>query len=359
MRREVRKPEKIEVRAVTVQPRPPSKTSRFLANERAVMAICMAILIVLGTMLIWPESTDESVYEGEVWGNFRAEGNITGRQVEEEGHVFIQSHPTLDSEGIHVVVSNVTDVHIRTFGSAMNVDKNDTLLNGTIDIFVEDGFLEGIWWDVDLGCTYSDLNGSYSGSPNYYRPEISVSSVNGTATIVHRPDANFDIYVSGGMCVMDGDVYFGNMNLELMGNETASVNITAQGNLRVGTGFHSYINGTLTIWNFKRYKDLWSDELDSIFFAGEDIEVVYGAGSYSEEELVLPFVPWTIEIIIGPDTRVQTSEDRSTGLVLIYLMILVLLSFFLSFIIASLVRKRFTAPETTASASEEWSEIIE
>ena len=357
MRREVRKPEKIEVRVVTVQQRPPSRPSRFLANERAVMAICMAILIVIGTMIIWPESTDESVYEGEVWGNFWAEGHMTGSQVEEDGNVFIQSYHSLDSDGIHVVVSNLTGVHIRTMRTAVNVDKDVTLLNGTLDILIDDGYLEGIGWDVDLECNFSDLNGSIPSTSIQYRPRMSASSVNGTATIPDHPDKNYEIFISQGICIIDDHAYSGAIILELLGNETASVDLTARGNLRVGTGFHPHINGTLTIWNFKRNKGLWSDDLDSIFFEGEDIEVVFGAGADWVDGAVMTFVPWTMEVTIGSHTNVRTSEDRSPGLVVIYLMILVLLSFFLSFIVASLVRKRFTAPET--AASEEWSEIVE
>jgi hypothetical protein len=325
MRREVRKPEKIPVRAVTVQHRPPSRASRLLANERAVMAITMVVLVVLGTVLIWPESTDELVYEGEVWGDFRAEGNLTGRQVEEDGEVFIHANPTLGSEGVRAVVSNLTGVHLRTLGTPRNVDMDVPLPNGTFEVLVTDGSLEGAGWDMDLRCVYSDLNGSFPGTTVQYRPDMSVSSVNGTASI--RPGSAFALYVSSGICTIDGTVHIGVIQIDLLQNETAEVNITGRGSIRVGTGFHPHINGTLTIWDFKRYKGWWSDDLDSIFFEGPDIEVAFGEGADWEEGVTLPYSPWTMEVTIQHGTIVRTSEDLSTAQLAIYLMVLVLLSF--------------------------------
>ncbi len=198
-------------------------------------------------------------------------------------------------------------------------------MNETVQIVANNGGFSGQFWDLDFHCVYREFNGTFEGDEYEYYPKDTASWVEGRSLLRHNESRDWDLHLRDCRVIVDEIEYQVGFegHLIIPEGETAVVTVQGSGNLRVDSGFHPHINGTLTIENFLRVDGLWSDEYERIRFDGNDIRVrttqesryTSGGGPFSS------FDQWGIEISVHQGTNVEITEPGKLPLWTVYIML--------------------------------------
>jgi hypothetical protein len=168
--------------------------------------------------------------------------------------------------------------------------------------------------DVDVHCTYIEFNGTFEDDTTPYYPMNRVSSIVGTAVVVHNDSLEEDFWLSSCPVVIDG-IQYGAHLLDIPDGQEANVSSHGSGHMRVGDSLYPHIDGTLEVDRFVNLEDRGSDTYQTIRFRGDDIEVrtidtsAYGTGG--------PFAfydPWVIEVTVPRDATVEIEEPLKVPL---------------------------------------------
>jgi hypothetical protein len=310
----------------------PSKLSSLKYNYRFHAGWIGVLALVLTIPVTWPEPIEGLVYEGEVWGDVRAEGYIWGEHVAEHDHVYVSQILPGDGERLHATVTNVSSVRLLDPPHGNRIDSTVVCENGTFEIIAEEdpryrSSIMGQWWDVDFDCVYAEFNGTFEGTHDEYWPIENVSWVEGSANIRHDPKASYDISIDDCIVIIDGIEYVNASWLFIPEGETATITIGGSHNMRVGSGLFPHINGTLEVDEFNHLDGFWTDKYQTIKFGGDDIEVRTTQASVWFEHWGESYDPWIIEVTASSGTEIEISETSKIPIAISVILVILLLVF--------------------------------
>lgn len=302
-------------------PRPQGRVRRSIIpkdpRRRRIIALVFVYIIMLSLIPItWPEPTAPRTYEGEVWGDLRANGRIWGEMHEAQGWVGVW-HWTTDGGGgsLRVDVTNVSRVRLVDRHDGEDVWVNCT--NGTFEINADESNFYSQWSDIDLHYTYMEYNCTFGSDTSDYNLLSRLSSIDGTALVTHNESLDEDFSVNGCSVTIDGSEYEGAHSLLIPDGEEGIVSIHGSGHMRTyDDAFPPHIDGTLEVDRFVDHKGLRSDTFQAILFRGEDIglrtinPIDYNGdgGWFGSSD------PWEIEVTVPKDATVEIHESLKTPL---------------------------------------------